>query len=770
LTVLAVYGSAAAVCAVSALIGQAVMSACGRRGWSGLAPAVGLAVLLTITAVTARLPGRATTALGVILLLTVACAVYLRGRVTGTGAALRVGLPVVLLAALAVSVPFAASGRVGVLGTVVLSDFSEQQFIAEWLRTEFGEAPRKIALGYPLGPNGLAGALSAAGAGPVRATFTGLMLAVPVLTALAALSALGRLPGWRRTIASTLVGVTYLGVAYMVHSSFKETIFALILLAFALMLAEARAASQPGAPPRSSAGVPLGLLAAGAVATFSLPALAWLVAIVACWLLAEGIALRRASSDERAAALRGVLGPLRLGLAVTLIAIAPQVVGASGFIASDTAQVTTREGLLPGDPGTGSLYRPLPVYEAFGLWPSPDFRFAPGGALGEPLSALVGCVAVAFGLAWWARRRELAIPAALIACLAIFAVASQVSIPFFAAKALALTAPLAMLVALGALLAPGHATTTARTGYRAAKALLAVAFVAGSAYSSYLALQGAQVDTEEHHGELESFRPLVEGQTVLYLLGNVFPGYALDIGRPVESVGGPVDFDELRPQFLNQIDFVITTRTAYQSAAPRSYSRVRATRSFALWRRRDPVESRLNLDQPGAPGAILTCDATDRRLLDRPGSLAAIFPVPPRARDASAWLPVPGPDGRAFQQRLRLPPGRWQISLQYFSQAPLRVRAPGLDVSLPALTGQIAPFWPVATVDSKGRPIEITVSRGARSPLAGVVGRRFGPGIPEWLLGDLAAVRPGPRRTLPLRAACGRYVDWYRLDPSGVRR
>ena len=54
---LATYASVLAVCASSLLIGQAAIALCGRRRWSWLAPAVGLALLCALCWATVRLPG-----------------------------------------------------------------------------------------------------------------------------------------------------------------------------------------------------------------------------------------------------------------------------------------------------------------------------------------------------------------------------------------------------------------------------------------------------------------------------------------------------------------------------------------------------------------------------------------------------------------------------------------------------------------------------------------------------------------------------------------
>src|SRR5436309_2139242 len=127
---LATYASVVAVCAASLVIGQAAMALCGRREWSWLSPAVGLAAVTTIAW---GVPGRGAAAAIVLLLLTLASLAFLRGRVIGLAEAVRTGLPVAVLALLAASLPFAVEGHFGILGTSFNPDMSQHLLAAERL-------------------------------------------------------------------------------------------------------------------------------------------------------------------------------------------------------------------------------------------------------------------------------------------------------------------------------------------------------------------------------------------------------------------------------------------------------------------------------------------------------------------------------------------------------------------------------------------------------------------------------------------------------------
>ncbi|HEU4462443.1 MAG TPA: hypothetical protein VFR75_07615, partial [Solirubrobacterales bacterium] len=74
---IATYASAALICAVSLLVGRAVLSLAGRREWSWLEPAVGLGAVLTVTGLLARAPGHGASATLGLAVLVVAAALVL---------------------------------------------------------------------------------------------------------------------------------------------------------------------------------------------------------------------------------------------------------------------------------------------------------------------------------------------------------------------------------------------------------------------------------------------------------------------------------------------------------------------------------------------------------------------------------------------------------------------------------------------------------------------------------------------------------------------
>ena len=231
------------------------------------------------------------------------------------------------------------------------------------------------------------------------------------------------------------------------------------------------------------------------------------------------------------------------------------------------------------------------------------------------------------------------------------------------AKALMILAPLAMLVAIrplleetGPLPTPGarlgrvEATASDGLARHAAGATglkarlrrlgwgaLAVAFIGGALYSSFLALRDAPVGPPGHGAELRAFLPIVRGEPVLYagqdryaayeLLGAdthvplvEFPDAAVSPNpeKPFDTgdAYSPIDFDSFSRGTLDRFDYVITGRAAWNSQAPRELQAAR----------RHPLLRALGADRPDARRTATCCSREPRR---GPG------PAAPRRRSAS---------------------------------------------------------------------------------------------------------------------------------------
>jgi hypothetical protein len=769
---------------------------------------VGLAVLVALGWVSVLLPGHGVTP-AVVLGLVVAASLYVLWRrppdFRGT---LRAGLPVVLVTVLVASLPFAAGGGFELLGTYVSNDLAFALHDAEWLRTHDGIKPQQISDGYPMGPHGLVVAVSALTGVGLPTAWTGLLIAVPVITALTSLHLLAGMRPIPRTVAALLVGLSYLGASYYVQSGFKETLMGLFAVGFALALREAARECSPGEAwidgnPVRPYAVAAVLFAAGGIAAYSIPSLALTGGTLGLWAAAT-LVLGRGSEAARAVweRRRWTLPAGALGLAaVALVAVAAWD-SAVDFIGG-------REVL--GEEALGNVFAALPVDEVLGVGLSNDYRiFAPNGAISSTL-ALLGALALGLGVFRLFVRREVALLAALGAAAIAYVVGRYSLGPYVGAKGLVVMAPLVMLVAFVGV-APDRRDGP---GLRLGRTVLLVLFSMVALFSTYLALAGARLDHDDHEEQLAQFRDEVAGRRVLFLGSDEFTSWALrgaTVFAPVAAplglydfperpglprTGERVEFDSFDPEELDAYDYVVTTSSSYGSEPPANFRPVDSTISFTLWERTGPAPAREALPEGELPGAVLDCATPEGRRLSRRRGRAHVSRTPPVITPfgpefddypTNGSLPLwvkEDADGRIDElpaeatddpvtRALDLSPGRWKISIQYHSLEPLVVDAPGvLHAELPPNSARIGPYWPVGTIDlERAGRLAFTVEPRERPTVRRVLGgppfTRLGP---EALVGVLAAVRADqPRRVVPLSRACGEFVDWYELGPAAGTR
>jgi hypothetical protein len=772
------YVSAALICVASLLVGRALLIVAGRDAWSWLAPAAGFGAILTVTGALARAPGHGTSAtLGVVALVLLAAALVLllgdgprRGlKSTGIGPsarALREGLPVALVVALVLSIPFAITARWGLLGVGFNNDLGLHLAWSEWLRSGAGPTPEP---GYPLGPHGLAVAVAAVPGIGLGQAFVGQIFAIGVLTALTALGALPDLRPARRLLAAVLVAVSYLGASYFAQGAFKETAEALFVLAFAVGLFGLDRGGNRRLRRGVRAALPYLAIGGGIFFVYSFAGLAWPVATLALWSLTLP-AVRSALAPRRL--LRLLLRPATL-LAIALLAglgVVVTLVGPFGFVHGFNKVAGT------------NTYGPVSPIEALGVWPASNYRLdAPGGVQLAGLAGAISALAVALGALWWARRRELAVPLALAACALLYLASLPFSGDYSQAKALMIGAPLAMLVAIRPLLAEVGRRQLAWSG-------LAVLFVGGAAYSSFLALREAPVGPAGHGGELRAFLPIVHGKPVLYAGQDRYAAYELlgaDAHVPIVEFPdpevsenpekpfdtgdaySPIDFDSFSRGTLDRFPYVVTGRAAWNSEPPPNFRRVAATPSFLLWERTgETPEDRHVLLEGTDAGAWAGCASPEIRVLLDSGGRASLFPAPAIGRK-EAWTEsnVLGV-GESASQELELPAGRWRLSLQYFSPFELTLNAPGFRGELKAaLDGQRpntislandGQYWPAGEIVSRGGAVRFEIAAAEPTTL-----QRLSGYAGKAQVGSLVAVRVAPRRAVPLAEACEGWIDWY---------
>jgi hypothetical protein len=516
--VIGTYAAVAAVCVASPAIGQAAVLLCGVRRWSWLAPAVGLALLCAVCWGTVRMPGDGVVSGVVVLLLTVVAIAYLRGRIEGVGKALAAGWPVALVALLAASLPFAVEGHFGILGTSFNPDMSQHLLTAD--RLAEGHSSQLLNQGYPLGPHSIVVALNKGlGVGLVQG-FSGLTVAVAILACLTALVAFAEMPLLPRTAAALLVGLAYVVASYFAQGAFKETMQALFFLAFVLALREADR-EWPELPLRY---VPAALIAVGSVYTYSFPGLIWLGGAAVLWLLissgwrGRGDHPRGVLGDGGSPVVTGPAGrSLGLALLTFIVLVLPELGRMIDFHSFETFD--------PNGPGLGNLFGQISPFEALGIWPSGDFRLAPGdGAVPAPtyyLGIAFALVLLAYGVIQLWRHREAAILSGLVAAGLAYVAARVGGTPYTAAKAIEIGAPLVALAILRPLLTQAHRRfseppvrkgASSRMGWSAG----AATFVLAAGGCSLLALANAPVGPTSYSSTLSDYRKVVgEGPTLV---------------------------------------------------------------------------------------------------------------------------------------------------------------------------------------------------------------------------------------------------------------
>ena len=527
------YAAALAVVVASLAIGQALTSLCGRVRWSWTAAPVGLAVLCAVCWATVRLPGHGQVSAIVVLVLVALSLAYLQGK--GVWREALTGWPVLVIAALGASLPFIVEGHFGILGTSFNPDMSQHLLAADQLA--HGHVGQLQHQGYPLGPHSIVVALNKGlDIGLVKG-FSGLSVAVAILAPLTALAAFRDRPILVRTAASLVVGLAYVVASYFAQGAFKETMLALFLLGFVVCLQE-----NVREPVESKLRlIPLALIPVGAVYVYSFPGLLWLLGTAVVWALvqlsqaalapsaggasagvphraqAEPSTMGEAGATGPAAATRGPfvgsLGrPALIGIAVLVVLVAPEIGRMIDFHKFETFD--------PNGPGLGNLFGQISPFEALGIWPSGDFRLAPGDgavpAAAYYLGAAFGTVLLIYGIwACWRKRETVVLSGLFVAAVAYLA--SRVGgTAYTSAKAIEIAAPLCALTILMPLTGNAVWSLSGPMRRKVSTAALVV-FLALAGLCSALALANAPVGPSTYTSALASMRPLIENGSTLIL-------------------------------------------------------------------------------------------------------------------------------------------------------------------------------------------------------------------------------------------------------------
>lgn len=772
MTAHAVIGGAVATCICAFATGSMVWRMAGFARWTPLTGPIGLAAVEVLCLVGVHLPGRRVTAALLVLAATLGGFVVMARRCRRRD--LVTTLSAVGLAGVAACLPFIAWGRVGILGLTDDADLSGHLLLADSIGT--GHPPVGLDAGwyagYPTGPHSLVATLHAGLGVPIDAGFNSLLIATLAMSACVALSLLRDAPPAVAVPGAVLAGIPYLAAFYTVQSSFKETLFGVVIVSWTVLLRPVGKAIVGGRP---RAILVLGVLTAAAYATYNFPAAAWLAVVAiaaACAWFIHGRRVPRIRLSKQTAVALLVFAGVVTAIAIPMATETKAIVGGVKLV-------------VGGNTKGGNITAQLAAYQMFGLWPSPDAR---SFGLTLTLTRVLGVAGAAAALWaawwWWFRRPRPELPAAAFATALIYAAMRPQATAYFTAKALVLASFCAGLMTITAVvlaLCDSWTTGLRRRGRSLLWIGLGVAFLAVAGWSSGLVLRGGRVEPPGHRRELNSLRPLLERGPTLYMGQNDYISWLLKgvqvsfpysyltpsqlpfATRPEKLwlIWDLFDFDNVPADQLDQFRFVLASRSPYASSPPPNWHLVRRTPSYAVWERRGPTAARSILGENGAPGARLECSASSPRT-----GVAAVRPAPvvlPSAalRDRTGHVPAGGEfhfaniaAGGTAVARVRLAPGRWTASLQYVSPVPIDIDLGSSHVGAPASQEGPGVFWRFGNVTSRGG--RVTVLIHARPAPALATFRTV-------LVGSLAFTRAGEHdRVIPFRSACGRYVDWFR--------
>ena len=636
---------------------------------------------------------------------------------------------------------------------------------------------------YPMGLHGLLAALHGLVAFlPLEAVYQPFIAALAALAAMALASlaaALGVRAGAAVAVGFLAVGAN-LTYQYAGHGAFKE-------IAMVLVLATAAALCREASDRRLALGSVglLGAVLAAGVLVFSTAALPY-AGLFALLLLAA--VLLEAPPPRLVVIARAAA----LGAFVLVVAALPGLADALAFGRS-AAEYYRAEGGLSGANSTaflGHLLRPLPLQEAVGIWPDPDYRVplsgvkAAGVAAATVLTVALALLAAGSEL----RRRRLGVALLVVPSLMTYLVAVPRLGPYAEAKLLVLLAPTVVFAAgVGA--------------WRLSRLSLPAGLVAagvlagGILYSDALAYHSNRLAPVQRLEALEATVERVPADEPVLLAeweewGKYFARErSINVGpesfspRPVDLIeyfsyfGQSVDLDQLKPEYVESFPWVLTRRSPADSRPPSNFRLVEGGRWYELWRR-DPalpaVTEHLALSRPHQPGAMAPCARIERlarrargdeRLVAAPSGSLAQFDY--TRRPPLGWNPAtpgtvtpgrPGdPEGSVW-----LRGGRYRAWVRGTSGRELEVFLDGRSIGETKGVNNPGQWMPL--------PREVDVAEGRHHVRLLRPGGDLSPG--DGFAGELGPVafEPAGRASLvevaPARARerlCGRAWDWVEL-------
>ncbi|MBE2317413.1 hypothetical protein DVA67_015630 [Solirubrobacter sp. CPCC 204708] len=493
-----------------------------------------------------------------------------------------------------------------------------------------------LNVSYPLGIHGLLATLNWILPVALPALYQPFIAFLAGVTAMAftELARARRLPAWAAIAAAVLAVGSGLAYNYALHGGFKEAaVVGCLVTAAAIGRVALDDRLAPG--PVALAALPL----AAAIAIISTAAAAYAAVFAGVLLVAALGAERGPRVSPRAIVLAAAVAG-----AVFLVAIAPflQDTIAFGQTASDQFGAATDDSTAV----LGYLVRPLPLYQALGVWLRDDYRYPlePG----TPFEVLTIAALIVAGLLVVAgvfselRERRWAALLVLVPAVAVALVAEPRLSPYGHAKLLVVLSPMAVFTAaLGVWWLLGKV--------RVAGVLAGLVLVAGLLGSDALAYRTTQLaptdrftaleDAVEHTGggrwlslEWEEYAKYFGRDIQLNVGPEAYSPEPVALTRPEPIFGRSFDSDQLKPAYVESWDGLLLRRGPETSRPPSNFSRVYGNAYYELWRKDAdaprPLEH-LSLGTDQQQAARPSCAAV-RSLADRLGPAQRLVAAPAR--------------------------------------------------------------------------------------------------------------------------------------------
>jgi hypothetical protein len=602
----------------------------------------------------------------------------------------------------------------------------------------------------------------------------------PYLTFIAALLALGLYQVVTGLLASRLqraltafVGAqAALLYGYALWGGVKElAIAALVVLGAGLVPLTVRNVEK------TRAVLPLAFVCAAIPGVLSIGGAGWLAPLLGAALL---LALRSA----------GLTPTIRAS--ATLI-VAAGVLAIPSFIAAGTW--LSHAGAFTGDTEYANLPRRLSWLQAFGIWPSGDFRVEPENLdATRVFVAIVGLVAaLAVVLALRAKAWELPIAfATAVAGLGLYVSAGS---PWVGAKALASASPVILAAALAG------AGAIFEGGRRVEGGVAAGLIVAGVLWSNVLQYRQVFLAPSARLSELATIGERFAGQGpalitefeaygARHFLRNLDAEAAAELRRHVvplrsggvAAFGVSPDVDELQLDGLLYYRTLVLRRSGVGSRPPSTYSLVWSGRYYQVWQRpggQNPILEHLSLGTRLQPAARPSCAEIGRlaRLVAAQDGVLAAVPRAPAiliGADGSVGSPTEfssyGEDARAayltdatsLGARFRVPASRpYTIWVGGMWRGSLELSIDGKRLG----SAQNVAAWP-SNFSELGRARLAAGVHVMELRYSGSDWRPGSAGPPAFGLGPFAVADETQNRLVTFvepsraRTLCGRSLDW----------